>query len=373
LRFLNVAAQIIEETIDLRIARGDAGGAFAIAERSRQLLDARSGRSQDAPFTLDGRTAILEYAVLPRSVVAFCITRDGLTAERIDIDRRELETRISAFADHLRRRVPEPELRAPSAALFRLLIAPLHARLIGIDELVLVPDRQLHALPFAALWDGDRYLAETFVLRFAPSAAFHRGVVSVAGPALVIADPPAAQWPPLPASREEATRIASMHDALFLAGDAATRQAFLDAAPDAALIHFAGHANTDATTSYGALLFASAGIVGSGDVARLRLARHPLVVLAACGTFRGDATHVAGMSSLSRAFLVAGARGVVGTLWEIDDDASAAVFLRFHEHLRSGMTAARALRAAQIDFRRSADPRMQHPAAWAPVQLLTDV
>jgi CHAT domain-containing protein len=379
LRFLNVATQIIEETIDLRIARGDVRGAFAVAERARVLLDAPGATARDTLPTTDATTAIVEYAVLPSSVIAFCITSDGLTAERFAVDRRALEARIGAFADRIRRRVPEPELRRESAALHRLLVAPLLDRLAGIQELVLVPDRQLHALPFAALWDAEqgRYLADAFVLRFAPSAGFDRRLPSLDEPSLVVADPPAPRWPPLPSSREEASRIASLHGAALLTGEAATRSAFVEAAPKQALIHFAGHANSDAATSYGALLFApaggDAGILGSGDVARLRFERHPLVVLAACGTFRGDALHVAGMSSLSRAFLVAGARGVVGTLWEIDDDVSAAVFLRFHEHLRTGMAPARALRAAQLDARSSPDSRMQHPATWAPVAILTDV
>lgn len=379
LRFLSVAAQIIEETIDLRIARGDVRGAFAVAERARVLLEEHGATAPDTLPTTDATTAIVEYAVLPASVIAFCITSDGLTAERMTVDRRALEARIGAFAERIRRRVSEPELRAESAALHQLLVAPLLERLTGVQELVLVPDRQLHSLPFAALWDAGhgRYLADAFVLRYAPSAGFQRRLPSVDGPSLVIADPPAPRWPPLPSSREEASRIAAMHGAALLVGEAATRSAFVEAAPKQALIHFAGHANSDAATSYGALLFApgggDSGILGSGDVARLRLGRHPLVVLAACGTFRGDALHVAGMSSLSRAFLAAGARGVVGTLWEIDDDVSAAVFLRFHEHMRTGMAPARALRAAQLDVRRSPDARMQHPATWAPVAFLTDV
>lgn len=377
LRFLDVAAHVIEELIDLRMARDDVQGAFTIADRARVILDSAPASGGLKPAALHD-TAIVEYAVLPRSIVAFCLTSNGLIAEKIDLDRRRLDALVASFADHVRgRRVSVSELRAESAELHRLLIAPLEKHVAGAGELVIVPDGRLHAIPFAALWDGERYLAEKYVLRFAPSAAFRRELKVANGPALVVADPPAVNLPPLRSSREEAAQIASLHGANVLDGEAATRAAFVDAAPRHALIHFAGHANSDATTSYGALLFApegsDTGALGSGEIARLRLRHHPLVVLAACGTFRGDPLHVSGMSSLSRAFLTAGARGVVGTLWEIDDDVSARVFLRFHEHLRTGMTPARALRAAQIDFRHSTDPRMQHPATWAPVALLTDV
>src|SRR5205814_10159166 len=104
---------------------------------------------------------------------------------------------------------------------------------------------------------------------------------------------------------------------------------------------------------YGALLLASAAgdsvILSSSDIARLHLTRQPLVVLAACGTFRDDSLHTTGMSTLARAFLTAGARGVVGTLWEVDDDVASAFFLRFHERLCVDASPARALRQAQLE------------------------
>jgi CHAT domain-containing protein len=383
LQFLDTAAQILEETIELRLAQGDVAGAFRMADRSRTLLERRGAQTLSSTETVDlipsvaPGMVLVEYAVLPRSVIAFCVTSDGITAERIDVDRATLQTRIATFVDRIRRRAPVAEVDAEGTALYRLLIESLQPRLSGARELVIVPDRQLYALPFAALRDEARqkYLAEKLVLRFATAATFAEDPGGALRPALIVADPPAAQWPRLEASREEAARIAALHQGTLLSGAAATRRAFADAAAGSALIHFAGHADSDATASYGALLFAASaadsGIVGSSDVARIRLTRRPLVVLAACGTFRGDALHVGGMSSLARAFLAAGARGVVGTLWEIDDDVSAPLFLRLHQHLIGGAAPADALRSAQSDLLHSADPRLAHPATWAPVEYLT--
>ncbi|HJQ39034.1 MAG TPA: CHAT domain-containing protein, partial [Thermoanaerobaculia bacterium] len=383
LRFLDVATQIIEETVDLRVARGDAAGAFAVADRARTLIDPQPVTATAATIpALPHGVLVVEYAVLPRRTVAFCVSRNGIVAESIAIERRDLELQVAAFAQRMRRRVRVEDVREEAAALRRILIEPLRSQLAGVRELIIVPDRQLHALPFAALWNAEtkQYLVEEVTLRFAPSAAFSRGLAagSPQQAALVIADPPVDAYPQLPASREEALAIAAMYGSpALLAGDAATRAAFVEAARRSTLIHFAGHANSDVTASHGALLFAGtgndSGILGSSEVAQLRLERSPLVVLAACGTLRGNALHVAGMSSLSRAFLAAGARGVVGTLWEVDDDVSAAFFRRFHAHLRAGMPPADALRAAQVDALRSTDPRLGHPASWSPVELLTDV
>jgi CHAT domain-containing protein/tetratricopeptide (TPR) repeat protein len=382
LQFLDVATQIIEETIDRRLAHGDVAGAFAVADRARMLIDPQpiDVASAGALPALPPGVVVIEYALLPRRIVAFCISNGSVAAESVEIDRGELEQRIAAFTERIRRRGPVDELRADSAALYQLLIAPLQRHLPGARELVLIPDRQLYAVPFAALWNAapKQYLVEEFTLRLAPSASFRRDLTrtSANGAALVIADPSTTS-PPLPASRKEASAIAAMYGTALLAGEEATRDAFVEAARRSTLIHFAGHANSDAMLSHGALLLAAAGgdsgILDSSEVARLRLERNPLVLLAACGTFRGDALHVAGMSSLSRSFLVAGARGVVGTLWEIDDDVSASLFLRVHEHLRAGLAPADALRAAQIDMLHSPDPRLSHLATWAPAELLTDV
>jgi CHAT domain-containing protein len=56
-------------------------------------------------------------------------------------------------------------------------------------------------------------------------------------------------------------------------------------------------------------------------------------------------------------------------LWDLDDDAAAPLFLHFHKLLRGGMPPAQALRMAQIEMIRSSDPRLHHPAAWAPVEM----
>src|SRR5207253_4235356 len=152
-------------------------------------------------------------------------------------------------------------------------------------------------LPFAALRDAARgqYLLERYTLRFAASAASAEETPETVAlqPALVVADPPAPNLPRLPRSVEEGARIASLHAATLLTGDEATRERFVDAAQRAALIHYAGHAESDAAGAPGALLLAG-GELSASDIARLALRARPLVVLAACGTFRGDAAHVSG-------------------------------------------------------------------------------
>jgi hypothetical protein len=350
----DTAAQAIDESIALLLARGEVPAALEVADRRHRL---NGGKTVQPVRNAPAGRVILEYAVLPHALVTFCISGSEVEVKTIAIDRGALAEQIEAFNDQLRRRAPlEPE----SAALYRLLIKPFEQRLS--TELVIVPDGRLYALPFAALYDEatSRYLIEQTVVRMAPAATGAGAEAPNAlTPALVVADPPAGDQPPLRASREEAAHIAALHGATLLAGEAATRERFAALAPQSALIHYAGHGD-------------SALLLSSG-LARLRLARQPLVVLAACGTFRGETAHVAGMSSLARAFLLAGARGVVGTLWEVDDDVAATLSLHLHANLHAGASPARALREAQLDLLRSPDARLAHPAAWAPFELFSNL
>lgn len=89
-----------------------------------------------------------------------------------------------------------------------------------------------------------------------------------------------------------------------------------------------------------------------------------LVTLSACETAAGKIQGIEGVASLVRAFLLAGARGVVASLWKADDRFTAALMTRFYTHLATGMDTAAALRTAKLDLIRRYGDRA-HPYYWA--------
>ena len=367
--FLDVAAQTVDETAELHLARGEVEEAFAVVDRAHAMAPEGYRRANVPPGTV-----LIEYAILPRSLVIFCVTSEGITAEKVAIGRGRLAARVEGFVRKIQRR---RELLGDARTLHALLIAPVATRIAGARELVIVPDRQLSMLPFAALHDGRTYLIERYALRVAPSAAADaRPAADAAAQAVVIADPATRRALPLPFSRGEAKDIAAIHGAETVIGAAATRARVVDALASSALVHYAGHANSD-LASYGALLLApspgDSDLLTAADVARLELRARPLVVLSACGTLRGETTHIAGMPSLARAFLGAGARAVVGTLWEVDDDVASELFLRFHQRLHAGEVPAGALRTAQIAMLQTSDARRRHPSSWSAVEVLSNL
>lgn len=277
---------------------------------------------------------------------------------------------------------------APAAeGLFDLLVAPAErmGALRGVDRLVIVPHEALAYLPFAALVDrqSKRFLIERYVLEYAPSAASlpilreRASVVQQASDArAAVALAPFTRE--LPASAAEVRRFAARVDGSTtrIDGDATERE-LRAALESGGIVHVATHAelNTRNPMFSEIRLATDARRRGRRDddgrlyvyeVFGLRV-RSPLVFLSGCETGAGSAWSTdfergEDYATLARAFLFAGARNVIATLWPIEDDGAAELADRFYDHLRES-DAAQALATAQRETIR--DTRYRSPFYWA--------
>lgn len=132
------------------------------------------------------------------------------------------------------------------------------------------------------------------------------------------------------------------------------------------VVHFATHARADlrqplasllmlpATDARGAPTYLTAGQVENwrGDV--------ELVFLSACESAIGPPRFAVGMPGLQRAFLRAGARSVIATLWPIEDLLAEEFSTDFYERYTRGQSAAAALGATQREWLK---PRAGMPEA----------
>ncbi len=137
------------------------------------------------------------------------------------------------------------------------------------------------------------------------------------------------------------------------------------------MLHFSTHATVDATDpNRSRMLFTpERGSPGSEylfwpEVAALPLSGIDLVTLSACDTEGGKMVRGEGVQSFSRAFLAAGARSTVTTLWRVADAPTADFMRRFYLRLAQGETKAAALRAAKLSFLRSGN-QLAQPQYWA--------
>ena len=128
-----------------------------------------------------------------------------------------------------------------------------------------------------------------------------------------------------------------------------------DALPDQRVLHFACHGifDTDEPLNSGLVM------VG-GEMLTLRAVRDSttrvkarLVILSACQTGITDFHELPDeVIGLPAGFLAAGAAGVIGSLWPVDDRSTALLMTDFHRRVLAGASPAEALRAAQLWLRR---------------------
>jgi CHAT domain-containing protein len=396
------AQEAFEEMVRLQVDRhGDAEAALDYAERarSRLLLDLvgaspggssarlpRAASAGEIASRVPAGVVLVEYLVLPERLLTWVVAGGEIRLSSLSVRSAELAGAVAALHLSLRRPSSDAEIRRRAARLHAWLIRPLAEAITPGTTLVVVPDRVLTRVPFAALVDGrtGRALVDDHTLVVAPSATLYlsalersdRAAASPSRDVLVLGNPAfdRALHPrldPLPDAAAEAAEIAALYEEpVLLRGGEATASAFLARAPDHRIVHFAGHSLLDpGMPSRSRLLFAAepggSGALYAQALAGVRLTATELVVLSACRTVEGSAASRESLTGLAAALLAAGPPVVIASLWKADDEATRVLMVAFHRELRRGADPASALRAAQRRLARDADGRFRSPAYWA--------
>jgi CHAT domain-containing protein len=102
------------------------------------------------------------------------------------------------------------------------------------------------------------------------------------------------------------------------------------------------------------------GLLTAEDVSGLDLLSTELVVLSACETGLGEVHIGEGVFGLRRAFVLAGARTLVMSLWKVPDQQTQELMVDFYQRILAGQPRAEALRQAQIALK----AKYPHPRYW---------
>ena len=116
------------------------------------------------------------------------------------------------------------------------------------------------------------------------------------------------------------------------------------------------------------------GILYAREVEGMDLYGTDLVVLSACETALGDIRTGEGVYGLRRAFVLAGARNLIMSLWPVDDEVTRDLMEHFYRGYRSGTSVAESLRNAELEtiasLRAKNEAKTDPPVAmvnlWAP-------
>ena len=334
---------------------------------------------------------LVSYFLSPNGIHAWTLDRTEARYRKLSLDAAAAQ-RIVCWGlqfgppDEVRG-VARPGAECGDAAIaeeaYDALIAPL-AEDIRHRRLLLVPHGALHYVPFAALRNRRTgcHLIEEYTLTYAPSASaipfLQAKESSVDGGALILGDPATAvpTLRKLPGAKEEATAIARRLGATALLGPDAREALLYGAGGKADLVHIAAHGLYDGTNPLFSRVALAPGNAHDGSLtvheilSSVDLTGVNLVVLSACRSAAGARSGGDEVVGLTRALLYAGTPGVISTLWNIDDAASAGLMDAFYRHLGRGQTAAEALREAQLEVLRS--ERHGHPKYWAAFMLTGD-
>jgi len=377
---------------------GDTAGAFDAAEggRARAILDRLGGgpepaaskplASADIVRLIPPDALLVRYVPLPDRLLTFTIRNGRLSRDSLPVRSDELTAAADRFLAAIHER-NGPSTRRQAGDLFEMLLRPLDAGRAGVKKVIVIGDAGIARIPFAALWDRarNRYVVEDSATVTALSATLYvrnRGSAPVlTAPRLLAVGNPAfdrQRWPTLPLllySEREVARLASLYrDPVTLLGPHATPMAVSAQLATCDLAHLSAHAVVDEGDGHlSALLLSPSGADGgnlyAGDLMKLSLPRLRLVFLAGCSTSHAS-TGFGDVRSLAAAFQMAGARNVIGSLWDADDSTSATLTSRFYRELSRGAPPADALRTAQLALLQSPDPQLRETRAWSTFQLL---
>jgi CHAT domain-containing protein/Flp pilus assembly protein TadD len=316
-------------------------------------------------------TGLIEFLVGQNGTVVFAITARTAHALEVRVTDRNLNAKVELLRE-LIARPPGDEWRGPAVGLSNALLAPLKSRgwLNGLQRLYLVPHQSLHYVPFAALPLGPHLLSDDYQIAYLPAAG-----ALISGETLAAESTPrsgmlvlAPSRPGLKFAAEEARAIqALIPGATLLSGARATASTFKKEAPGFDILHIATHASFNKLNPALSALEVEDGRLAVYEILDMRLNAR-MVTLSACDTamasgYFSDVPPGDEFVGLTNAFLRAGARSVLATLWEVDDQSTSTLMRSFYSRMgRSGR--AESLTAAQHDLQRLR-PQYQHPYYWA--------
>ena len=311
---------------------------------------------------------------------------EPVMCENRSLDAEATEERSEKLFD------PSPLKKGPASSggdawklLSDVVIGPI-SHLIQGDEVIIVPDGPLFLVPYAALVDQhSRFLSETLRIRLVPSLTSLKLMAECpeeyhcTSGALLVGDP----WvegvringravEQLPGAKKEVEMIGKILKMEPLTGRNATKAKVLSKLNSVALVHIAAHGRAET----GEILLSRKEeepkvedvLLTMADVLNAKL-RARLVVLSCCHSGRGK-IKAEGVVGIARAFLGAGARSVLVSLWAIDDEATLEFMRKFYEHLMEGQSASKSLNQAMKWMRESVD--FSEVRYWAPFVLIGD-
>ena len=313
----------------------------------------------------------------------FVVDEKGLSVTELEMMPADLDRSTGRFNEFTIDRQgwsPERYAQESYAWYARLLKPVLDHR--HVRELVIVPYGSLALLPFEALctspqareWSEAAFLGRQYTVRYARSVAEALMVKTVCPrdkPFLATADVDSLADLPFAKSLAEKLHAGSRSGAL---DNDLTATELIGALAKSGLIHLATHGVNPAVPDAVPSLLLSDGAWPTTALQEA-VSHRTLAVLSTCSSGSGRNYQGEGVMSIAHAFLGAGTKSVVHTLWPVDDRSTSEILQDFYVGLEDDLPASEALAKAKLDFiARHAHDGLADPFYWSGIVLTgTDV
>ncbi|HST19599.1 MAG TPA: CHAT domain-containing protein [Blastocatellia bacterium] len=408
----DVEGKLQEEQVQNEMSHSRERLAWANLVKAEQLQKQMAG----------DQVALVEFFLAENRSYVWMFTRGNVFVEILPA-RKEIEKAVRSYlgilaSPHKSLRIENDltKLREQAQALFSILFGSLAKHIEPDQQLIVVPDGLLHYLPFETLINNERLLIEDHEISYDPSASmldllqdsgnrvdsedrmeilaigdpvFEPGSKAIGGKGMryvsnkvmrqgkVMRQRASARGfslPPLPRTRDEVQFIASLFPAdrrKLLTGMESTEEAVKhESLRRYRRLHFATHSLIDEKSPLRSAVALTPdnnaeedGFLEVSEISKLDL-DCDLVVVSACQTGRGQLLTGEGIVGLSWAFLGAGARSVVVSLWNVSDISTSQLMKNFYQNMNDGLSNAAALRKAKLQMLNSGKGA-RHPYYWS--------
>ncbi|GAA4278631.1 CHAT domain-containing protein [Aquimarina mytili] len=341
--------------------------------------------------------AVIEYFVSENKIYGFWLTRNSFFPVSIPYT-QEIKTALNNFINQCH----DPNTKVSQKISEMIYEKCLKKGLKEIDKdikrLCIIPDGQLHKLPFEALINGSnpakKYVIEDYAISYSYSIALlfreHQDVAlqnyigfgakysnqlnkKLKESKQFFGNESLMQ---LALSHEEIKRGAAIFDGKTFIDNEASLKNFLKHSPKADIIHLSLHGLVDINDpGRSCIIFDDHQedfILSSQDLYGNRL-QADLVLLSACHSASGKIYSGEGVQGMSKSFLLGGARNILSSLWNASEASSLAITTSFLEYVHEGKPIDLALHQSKLDYLSKIEPNKKHPYYWANFILLGEV
>jgi CHAT domain-containing protein len=323
---------------------------------------------------IDKHSAVIYLIPLPTRTEMLVGLNSGLKLFTIDVGSAQLMSEVTDFRHNLETRTTYGYL-AQAQQLYDWFIRPIRGLLTHnqINTLVFVPDGTLRTIPFAALYDGNRFLIQDLAVAVVPGLSMvEPGAVERKNVRLLLngVSDPVQGFAPLEFVTNELDSIDQIYPSETLLNQQFTLGEFQSKVRDDqfSIIHIASHGQFNRDVHKTFVLTYDNQLSLDDLEASIRPSQYrgqpiELLVLSACQTAAGDDRAALGLAGVA---IKAGARSALASLWFVNDQSTSELITEFYRELRLSPTLskAQALQAAQIKLLN--DRRYRHPCYWSP-------